>query len=69
MSQGLKPILWLSLGVRAKARTYLRSKNRSRFPAGMTTRKARAEVEVDSLLFDCAQDEWQKEKATAKLEV
>src|ERR1700744_4778366 len=36
--------LWPDLDVRAKARTYLRSKNKSksRFPAGMTARKAKA---------------------------
>jgi hypothetical protein len=52
-SQGLKPSSYVVLNVRAKARTYLRSKskskNRSRFPEGMTERKttARAKAEAD----------------------
>ena len=29
LSQGLKPVLWLACNVRAKARTYLRSKKQS----------------------------------------
>ena len=44
ISQGLKPVFLCGLNVRAKARTYLRGnskgKGRSRFPSGMTTKRA-----------------------------
>jgi hypothetical protein len=48
MSQGLKPGGGLPVDVRAEARTYLRSKGRSRFPKGMTERKARAKTKEEA---------------------
>jgi hypothetical protein len=52
VSRGLKPRFLADWNVQAKAWTYLRSKDkgknknkcRSRFPAGMTTRRAREEA-------------------------
>jgi hypothetical protein len=71
VSQGLKPF-WLGVAiVRAKARTYLRDKDkgngkserRSRFPEGMTERKARARTKATA---DSRRDDSRKSKGNGK---